>query len=134
MTARDGWLWHSSVVHTGLGGKQGGARMATDHQSFLNFVGRKKTRPTAHTNDGDAAEMCFSGYGRTSNSMSNLSRVTLASMKATAESIQKNQANEAGGSGDESQGIAGCGTPWWSILDWVGSRAGPEWPRITSHF
>ena len=85
--------------------------MATDHQSFLNFVGRKKTRPTAHTNDGDAAEMCFSSYGRTSNSMSNLSRVTLASIEATAEDIQKTQAMEAGGSGDDSKGMAGCGTP-----------------------
>ena len=43
--------------------------------------------------------------------MSNLSRVTLASIEATAEDIQKIQAMEAGGSGDDSKGMAGCGTP-----------------------
>ena len=70
--------------------------------------------------------MCFSGYGRTSNSMSNLSRVTLASIEARAEGIQKNQVNEAGGNGDDSKGIAGCGTPNPNpvVLIWKGGGAG----------
>ena len=58
--------------------------------------------------------------------MSNLSRVTLASIEATAEDIQKNQAMEAGGSGDDSKGMAGCGTPNPNLLVLIGQggRAG----------
>ena len=49
--------------------------------------------------------------------MSNLSRVTLASIEATAKGIQKIQAKEAGGNGDDSKGwlaVALHGGPFWT--------------------